>query len=139
LSVNKGTACRPDQTIMALASHGEVAGSGTAAQNLPGEMLLGAPRGVVLLVVGGQRREVGRELGAKLVGAVARDGQPGAVCRAIEGERGDDQKSARGDGGRSEVDVGRAVGRVGEEGRQPIYTVGWAVIPAMCATTCSLG
>jgi hypothetical protein len=65
---------------MALASHGEVAGSGTAAQNLPGEMLLGAPR---LLVVAGQRREVGRELGAKLVGAVARDGQPGAVCRAI--------------------------------------------------------
>ena len=74
MSVNKGTACRPDQTIMALASHGEVAGSGTAAQNLPGEMLLGAPRGVVLLVVGDQRSEVGRELGGQLVGAVARDG-----------------------------------------------------------------
>jgi hypothetical protein len=57
------------------------------------------------------RGELGCELGGQCSGAVAHRGQPGAVCRAVGGEGGDDQEPARIHRGRGQGNVGRAVGR----------------------------
>ena len=82
----------------------------TALQDQPSEVLLGPPRRVVLLVVGQVRGEVGGERGGQLGRAVARDRQPGTVGRAVEGERSDDQETARRDRGGGQIAVGLAVG-----------------------------